>query len=192
MKAFAIVPILAISVCASAQTASSPTEPGISLLRVQLQRTTSKSPQMRAVPSTDPSSQARARADQQRDVDSNPALHRLSRDAEIAPISGGSAPFGNQSSSDPTFFIASILVKNIGTKTINAVNWEYLMFETGGKEPVKRYRVHSKRIILPDEQAELTKEVQPKGKEQEALIARVEYADGTVWELAKNSTNRRR
>lgn len=78
--------------------------------------------------------------------------------------------------------MASIVVKNIGTRTVTAVYWEYLLFETGGKEPIKRYRVQSKKIIAPGEQAELTKEVNPKGKEQQARITRIEYADGSFWQ----------
>lgn len=186
MKAFAIIFILAASVCASAQTASAPTEPaGIKIMKVGLQRTTAKGPQVRAVASTDFDSQIQAQADKNRDVDRNPALHRMSKDAEVAPVSSGSAPFGNLPAGTPAIFVASIVVRNIGTKTITAVDWEYLMFETGGKEPVKRYRVRSKKTILPGEQLELTKEVEPKGKEQQALISRLEYSDGSIWQQPK-------
>jgi archaellum component FlaG (FlaF/FlaG flagellin family) len=116
-----------------------------------------------------------------RDVDSNPALHRLSQNAEIAPTTG-SDPFGNLPAGSHRIFIVSLLVKNIGTKTITVVNWEYLQFEVNGKEPVKRYRVQSKRIIPPGELAEFTKEVEPKGKEHQALVTRIEYADGSFWQ----------
>jgi hypothetical protein len=182
MKALMIISIVGFAVGASAQSASGPREPaGIQIVRVELQRTKSKAPQMRAMPATDPASQAQEKADRLRDVDSNPALHRLSKDAEVAPTTSG-ADFGNLPAGTPIIFIASILVKNIGTKTVTAVNWEYLQFEIGGKEPVKRYRVQSKRVIEPGEQAELTKEVDPKGKEHQAMITRIEYADGSFWQ----------
>jgi len=72
-------------------------------------------------------------------------------------------------------------VKNIGTKPVTAVHWEYLLFEKGGTEPIKRYRVQTKKLIAPGEQAELTREVTPKGQEQQARLTRIEYQDGTFW-----------
>ena len=182
MKALIFISIVSFAVGASAQSANVPVEPaGIKIVRVELQRTKSKAPQMRAVAPTDPSSQAKLKSDRLRDVDSNPALHRMSKDAEIAPTTSGS-DFGNLTAGTPLIFTASIVVKNIGTKTVTAVHWEYLQFEIGGKEAVKRYRVQSKRVIPPGEQAELTKEVDPKGKEHQAMITRIEYADGSIWQ----------
>jgi hypothetical protein len=176
-----IISIAAMAMGISAQTARSSAEPaGLKIVRVELQRIKAKGPTMRAVPSTDPTSQSQAKADRMRDVDNNPALHRLSKDAEIAPVSG-SAPMGSSGTGTPTTFVASILVENIGIKTVTAVYWEYLLFESGGKEPVKRYAVHSKRTVPPGEQAELTKEVTPKGQEHQARIFRIEYADGSFW-----------
>jgi len=181
MKAPALMFLVCIAVAASAQTANAPVEPaGIQILRVELQHAASKAPQMRTVPSTDPASQSQQRTDRMRDVDSNPALHRLSKDAEIAPTSSSDS-FGNLPAGSHRIFVVSLLVKNISTKTIKAVHWEYLQFEANGKEPVKRYRVQSKRVIAPGELAELTKEVEPKGKEHQAIITRIEYGDGSIW-----------
>jgi len=106
----------------------------------------------------------------------------MSQNAEIAPKTASSDPLGNMPSPNPIVFVASVLVKNIGEKTVTAVQWEYLLFEAGAREPVKRYRVQSKRIILPEEQVELIKEVTPKGHEQQARLLRIEYADGTFWQ----------
>jgi hypothetical protein len=106
----------------------------------------------------------------------------MSQNAEIAPKTSKADPLGNMPSNAPVVFIASIVVANIGKKTVTAVLWEYLLFETGGTEPVKRYRIQSKKLILPDEQAELTKEVTPKGQEQQARLVRIEYADGSFWQ----------
>lgn len=184
MKALTSIISLAMAVGVSAQTAGPSTEPaGIKIMRVELQRTRAKGPTMRAVPSTDPASQSQARTDRGQDSNSDrdPALHRMSQNAEVAPTTSRSGPFGNIPSSTPIVFVASIVVKNIGTKTVVAVHWEYLMFETGAKDPVKRFRVQSKKIIAPGERAELTKEVDPKGKEHQAVITRIEYADGSLW-----------
>jgi hypothetical protein len=68
------------------------------------------------------------------------------------------------------------------TETVTAVQWEYLLFEAGATEPIKRYHVQSKRTNLPTEQLELTKEVTPRGHEQQARLLRIEYADGTFWQ----------
>ena len=188
MKVFRFVLLVAMalgSLGVSAQTANPSTEPaGLKIMRVELQRTGAKGPTMRAVPRTDPTSQQQARTDRIDDADSdrNPALHRLSRNAEVAPKTSRGDPLGNLPSNAPPIFVASIVVKNIGKKTVTAVHWEYLLFETGAQEPVKRYRVQSKNTIPPGEQAELTKEVSPKGQEQQARITRIEYADGTFWQ----------
>jgi hypothetical protein len=182
MKILVIVVILAAAVSASAQIADSDQTAGLKIVRVELQRAVVKSPSLRAVAATDPSSQAQAKADRNASADSIPALHRLSQNAEIAPKTSSSEPLGNMPSSNPVVFVASVLVKNIGTKSVTAVNWEYLLFEKGGTEPIKHYRVQTKKLIAPGEQAELTKEVTPKGQEQQARITRIEYGDGTFWQ----------
>jgi hypothetical protein len=138
---------------------------------------------LRAIQSTDPGSQAAAKADRAATADNNPALHRLSQNAEIAPKTSASDPLGgNLPAPAPVIFTATVLVKNIGTKPVTAVNWEYLLFEKDATEPIKRYRVQTKKLIPPGEQAQLTKEVTPKGQEQQARITRIEYSDGTFWQ----------
>lgn len=168
----------------SAQTTRPANEAGLKIMRVELQRTVLKSPSLRAVASTDPASLKQAQAERTQDgnADRTPALHRMSQNAEIAPKNSEKQPLGNVVTGDPEIYVASLLLKNVGTKTVKAVEWEYLLFQTGSEKPVKRYRVNSKRIIHPGEQAELTKEVTPKGKEQQARILRVFYDDGTVWQ----------
>lgn len=169
---------------AAAQETHPVSEAGLRIMRVELQRTVMKSPTLRAVASTDPASQRQAQADRSQDgnADRNPALHRMSQNAEIAPKTSKQEPFGNMPSSNPVIFVASVLVKNIGTKTVTAVRWEYLLFETGATQPTKRYVVNSKKIIPPGEQAELTKEVTPKGKEQQVRLLSIQYDDGTFWQ----------
>src|SRR2546421_8926158 len=179
---FMITAIAAAAITVSAQPAAANEVAGLKIVRVELQRTAVKGPSLRAVASTDPKSQTQAKADRASTSDNNPALHRLSQNAEIAPKTSSSDPLGNMPSSNPIVFVASVLVKNIGEKTVTAVHWEYLLFEAGATKPVKRYRVQSKRTILPNEQIELTKEVTPKGHEQQAMLLRIEYADGSFWQ----------
>jgi len=179
---FMMTAIAAAAITVSAQTATPADVAGLKIVRVELQRTAVKGPSLRAVAGTDPASQAQAKADRASTSDNNPALHRLSQNAEIAPKTSTSDPLGNMSSPTPIIFVASVLVKNIGERTVTAVNWEYLLFEAGATAPIKRYHVQTKRIILPNEQVELTKEVTPKGHEQQARLLRIEYSDGTFWE----------
>jgi hypothetical protein len=171
------------AIVVSAQTPKTTEAAGLKIIRVELQHSVVKGPSLRAVPSTDPSSQAAAKADRSSTSDNNPALHRLSENAEIAPKTSTSDPLGaNTPAPNAVIFFASVLVKNIGTKPVTAVHWEYLLFEKDATEPIKRYRVQTKKLIPPGEQAELTKEVTPKGYEQQARITRIEYADGTFWQ----------
>ncbi len=177
-----VVGLAALS--ASAQSVAGPNDAGLKIVRVELQRTVLKGPTLRAVASTNPSAQAQAKADRTADAnaDSNPALHRMSQNAEIAPKTSKQEPLGNMPSANPIIFVATVLVRNIGEKTVTAVQWEYLLFETGATEPIKRYRVETKKTIPPGDQAELTKEVTPRGKEQQARLTRIQYADGTSWQ----------
>jgi hypothetical protein len=171
------------AIAVTAQTPNASEAAGLKIIRVELQHSVVKGPSLRAVPSTDPSSQAAAKADRSSTSDNNPALHRLSENAEIAPKTSTSDPLGaNTPAPNAVIFFASVLVKNIGTKPVTAVHWEYLLFEKDATEPIKRYRVQTKKLIPPGEQAELTKEVTPKGYEQQARITRIEYADGTFWQ----------
>lgn len=190
-----ILTLTTIDICA--QSPSSSDGAGLRIMRVDLQRTIVKGPSVRAVASTYPTDQAQANTDRRQDSDSDrdPALHRMSQNAEIAPKvtsidSSGNPrasrndPAGNVPAGYAPVFVASIVVKNIGTKPVVAVEWEYLLFQKDAKDPIKRYRVRTKKTILPGEQVELTKEVTPKGQEQQARLTRIEYADGTLWQAA--------
>ena len=178
--------IVLATVVVSAQTekADKATEAaGLKIVRVELQHSVVKGPELRAVQATDPASQASAKADRAATSDNNPALHRLSQNAEIAPKTSTSDTLGANTPAPKTIiFTATVLVKNIGTKPVTAVHWEYLLFEKDATEPIKRYHVQTKKLIPPGEQAQLTKEVTPKGQEQQAKITRIEYADGTFWQ----------
>ena len=190
---------ISMAVTGAAQaTAPAPEEAGLKIVRVGLQRTVMNGPSTRAVAPTDPAYQKNAKTDRMQDSesDSAPALHRMSQNAEVAPKNVQVDSKGNPraSRSDVTssapagsviIYVASVVVKNIGTRTVTAVQWEYLLFEEKATEPIKRYRVHTKRTIPPGEQSELTKEVTPKGREQQARLIRIDYSDGSTWEQSE-------
>jgi hypothetical protein len=185
----------ASGIAVSAQTISSNDPAALKIVRIDLQRTAIKGPSVRAVASTYPTDQAQAASDRHQDSDSDrdPALHRMSQNAEVAPKttsidSSGNPrasrndPAGNVPAGYSVVYIASIVVKNVGRKTVTSVDWEYMLFAKDATDPLKRYKVHSKKIIPPGEQAELTKEITPRGQEQQARLMRIEYADGTFWQ----------
>jgi len=180
---FAIVSA-AIAVSAQTEKAEKATEAaGLKIIRVELQHSVVKGPELRAVQATDKASQVTAAADRNAKVDDHPALDRMGGNADIAPKTTKSDPLGgSMPAANAIIFTATVLVKNIGTKPVTAVSWEYLLFEKDATEPIKRYRVQTKKLIPPGEQAQLTKEVTPKGQEQQARITRIEYADGTFWQ----------
>jgi hypothetical protein len=171
------------AIVVSAQTPNATEAAGLKIIRVELQHSVVKGPELRAVQATDKASQSTAAADRNAKVDDHPALDRMGGNADIAPKTTKSDPLGgSMPAPNAIIFTATVLVKNIGTKPVTAVNWEYLLFEKDATEPIKRYRVQTKKLIPPGEQAQLTKEVTPKGQEQQARITRIEYADGTVWQ----------
>ena len=174
--------IAALTIIAGYGQTGSSGEAGLKIIRVELQHTIARSPSLRAVAATDPNSQKQAVADRNANIDSDPALHRMSQNAEIAPKTSSQDPLGNMPVPDRVVFTATVLVKNIGTKTVTAVQWEYLLFEKDAIQPIKRYRVETKKVIGPNEEAELTKEVNPKGQEQQARLIRIDYSDGTFWQ----------
>jgi hypothetical protein len=85
---------------------------------------------------------------------------------------------------------AQATLKNNGAKAIKAVEWDYVFAEPEGGKELRRYRLQSKQAIAPGATQTLSKEVfiQPdedtahvtKGRQQ-VSVARVEYADGSVW-----------
>jgi hypothetical protein len=85
---------------------------------------------------------------------------------------------------------ARVHLKNGGAKAVKAVNWDYVFAEPETGRELRRYRVESRRHILPGETQSLDKEIYVEPKEntrhlgtgrQSVLVTRVEFADGTVW-----------
>jgi hypothetical protein len=83
------------------------------------------------------------------------------------------------------------LVKNVGTKTTKAVEWEYIFFsDADDQKELKRYKFRNKIKIAPGETKFLSKDVDGRAvsKRQKVHIIRVEYTDNSVWERAKSKS----
>lgn len=83
------------------------------------------------------------------------------------------------------------LVKNLGTKTTKAVEWEYIFFsDADDQKELKRYKFHNKIKIAPGETKFLSKDVDDKAVSirQKAHIIRIEYTDNSVWQRDKSKS----
>ena len=78
----------------------------------------------------------------------------------------------------------SAVFRNVGTKPVKYVTWEYVVFEDSDPTKVMQvYKFRSKVILRPGESARRSKQgfnIQNR-RRVEARVAKVEYADGTVW-----------
>jgi hypothetical protein len=83
------------------------------------------------------------------------------------------------------------LVKNVGTKTIKAVEWEYIFFsDAADQKELRRYKFRNKIKIAPGETKFLGKDVDDKAVSirQKVQIIRIEYTDNSVWHRAKSKS----
>lgn len=82
----------------------------------------------------------------------------------------------------------SVTFRNVGTKPVKYVAWEYVVYKDSDPAKVVRvYKFRSKLMLRPGESARRSKQglsIQYR-RHVEARVARVEYADGTVWLRAK-------
>ena len=82
----------------------------------------------------------------------------------------------------------SAVFRNAGTKPVKYVTWEYVVYEDSDPTKVVRvYKFRSKVILRPGESARRSKQglsIQYR-RRVEARVAKVEYADGTVWQREK-------
>lgn len=82
----------------------------------------------------------------------------------------------------------SAVFRNAGTKPVKSLTWEYVVYEDSDPSKVLRvYKFRSKAALRPGESARLSGQglgIQYR-RHVEARVARVEYADGTVWRRAK-------
>ncbi len=94
-------------------------------------------------------------------------------------------------------FMYKVSVKNTGSKTIKAVDWDYIFLEPETEHEIERRQFTSDEKIPPGKTKELsvlynrpptmTISVYALGKDEHlsikgrAVIVRIEYADGSVW-----------
>lgn len=96
-------------------------------------------------------------------------------------------------------FLYSAQVRNNGEKTITAVDWDYVFFDTNSQNEVGRRQFRSEVKIAPGKSKEFryvittppaqTVSIHSLDKNERAnlgegiLIVRVEYSDGSVWKI---------
>jgi hypothetical protein len=87
-------------------------------------------------------------------------------------------------------YTARASLKNTATKTIKAVEWNYVFVDAESGKELKRYKILSKQQILPMETQTLAKDIFLNLKEdtrhlktgrQKILLTRIEYTDGSNW-----------
>lgn len=96
-----------------------------------------------------------------------------------------------------TWFVYRVTVKNTGTKTIKAIHWDYLFFDSEKNEPVGQHTFRQLAKIRPGKSVELTgrsatpptrvvnaaKTDHPRaGLSEEISIRLIEYEDGSAWQ----------
>ena len=91
-------------------------------------------------------------------------------------------------------YTAKASLKNTATKTIRAVEWNYLFVDAESQKELKRYKILSKQQILPAETQTLAKDIFLNLKEdtrhlktgrQKILLTRIEYTDGSNWRASE-------
>ena len=82
----------------------------------------------------------------------------------------------------------SALFRNVGTKSVTFVTWEYVVYVDSDTTKVMRvYKFRSKAPLRPSESVRLSKQgfdIQY-GRRVEARVVRIDYADGAVWRRPK-------
>ena len=87
-------------------------------------------------------------------------------------------------------YTAKVSLKNQATKTIKAVEWNYVFLDPQSEKELKRYKIQSKQQIAPLATQTLAKDIfldlkddtsHLKNGKQKISIARIEYTDGSSW-----------
>lgn len=95
-------------------------------------------------------------------------------------------------------YTAKATLKNTATKTIKAVEWNYVFVDADSQKELKRYKILSKQQILPSETQTLAKDIFLNLKEdtrhlkngrQKILLTRIEYTDGSNWRAPERDRN---
>ena len=82
----------------------------------------------------------------------------------------------------------SAVFRNVGTKPVRFVTWEYVVYaDSDTTKELRVYKFRSKAPLRPGESVRLSKQgfnIQHR-RRVEARVVRVEYADRSVWQRAK-------
>ena len=123
--------------------------------------------------------------DQQDPGDPN---RRYRSDPQRLEMSGPSRPM---STTGFVGYESSLQLKNVGVKTIIAIEWQHVFFIDENKQAVmKRFEFRKKIKIEPGEQKFVAKMVHPRHQskglppfsKQSVVINSIEYADGSAWQ----------
>ncbi|HEV2913186.1 MAG TPA: hypothetical protein VGX92_07710 [Pyrinomonadaceae bacterium] len=85
---------------------------------------------------------------------------------------------------------SSLQLKNAGTKTITAIEWEHVFFtDKDRQKELRRFRLKKRSKVGPGEQKFIAQGIDslsyyrlPPAANQSVVINRIEYADGSVWQ----------
>lgn len=87
-------------------------------------------------------------------------------------------------------YTAKAGLRNLSSKTVRAVEWNYVFVDAESRKELKRYKILSKQSIPPNDSQALVKDIFIGLKEdtshlrngrQKVLITRIEYTDGSSW-----------
>lgn len=107
------------------------------------------------------------------------------------PTTRGSRPMESDPEGPSARFVYRVTVKNTGTKTITALTWDYLFFDSEKVEQVGQHTFRQRVKIAPGKSIELighsssppTRVVDAaKTQHEEVSIRLIEYADGSFWQ----------
>lgn len=116
-------------------------------------------------------------------------------------VNRASKPMETESQGPSTRFVYRATIKNAGTKTIIAVTWDYVFFDSEKMELLGHHSFRQPVKIRPGKSVELTgqsaspptrvvhasKAQQPQGGvSEEVFIRRIEYEDGSFWQRPQN------
>ncbi len=107
------------------------------------------------------------------------------------PTNRVSRPMESEPEGPTARFVYRVTVKNTGTKTITALTWDYLFFDSEGVEQVGQHTFRQRVKIAPGKSVELighsssppTRVVDAgKTHQEDVSIRLIEYADGSFWQ----------
>jgi hypothetical protein len=75
----------------------------------------------------------------------------------------------------------SLTLKNVGTKTIKEIKWDYIVMNPKNQKELARHSLRSKCKIEPGQTTTINKTVRDIGAEQKGVIKEIKYTDGSSW-----------